>query len=147
MPNMSLINSIHRIGQDIHESRQKIRTVKAEYKEAILELDEYTELQDLLKLVADKRKLLKAAIKDDANCSHIASELEELNFKLKDQRDILSFHLVAYKEETSDGFVKFDEDDGKVRPIRLKATLDKPEYHQEMLPLDGKSLAAGEAKE
>jgi hypothetical protein len=144
MADMELIESIRRVEQDIRESRAKVVDLRDDLAQAVSDLPESGVLVEAVSEVKIAREKLKQAIADDKDCVALRDAKEAEASKLKDLREILSYHLVRYRETSQTTYIE-EELSSKVRPIRLKAWLDKPEYHQEALPLDGKSLAAGEA--
>lgn len=144
---MELIESIRRVELEIAESSGKIKRLKADRADAVEQLQEHADVQELADKLKEARATLKAAITDDPTVGPITAELEEEQAKLKDLRDILSLHLVRYRETSEKQYIE-ETDSSKVRPILVTAKLGKPEYHQEAMAfIDGKSRAAGEDKE
>jgi polyribonucleotide nucleotidyltransferase len=121
-----MIESIRRVEQDIRESAAKTKRLKADALDAAQQLQEYQDVQELAAKLKEARATLKAAIMDD----RIAAELEAETATLKDLREILSHHLVRYREASENSYIE-DEESNKVRPILVTAKLGKPEYHQE----------------
>lgn len=134
MPNMQLIESIRRVETDIHDTKDRIKVLAETRKANIAELPEYTQLAELLAQVVKARQELKSAVKGDTDISKMGSELEKERFKLTDLKEMLSHHLVLYREQSKNAYIE-QEESTKVRPIILSAKLGKPEYHQEALPI------------
>ena len=132
MANMELIESIHRIDQDIADTRARIKVLADTRRANVEELDEFKELELLMEEVRNARGRLNAAMKDDSTISDIDAELVEERFKFNDLKEMLSHHLVLYNKEAEATFVDITGSE-KVRPIVLSAKLGKPEYHQEEL--------------
>lgn len=119
------IEAIHRLMTEISETKQKAKTVKDNLKDVLEQNDEYKALEDDLKELTTKRAAAKKILQADKDYQLVASELEELKFKLKDLQEILSHHLVTYYNETSKTQLKDAE--GEVRPVILSAKVGKPE--------------------
>lgn len=119
------IDAIHRLMTEITETKQKAKTVKDNLKDVLEQNDEYKALEDDLKELTTKRAAAKKVLQADKDYQLVASELEELKFKLKDLQEILSHHLVTYYNETSKTQLKDAE--GEVRPVILSAKVGKPE--------------------
>lgn len=145
MADMELLGSIHRIEQDIRESSGRLKDWNEQLGQAVSELPESSDLVDAMSAAKTARENLKQAIQDDKDCAVLEASKEAEATKLGDLREILSHHLVLYRETSHATYLEQD-DSSKVRPILVTAKLGKPEYQQEVLPLDAKSAAAGEGR-
>lgn len=133
-----LMMSIRRVEQDIRESRDHIKDLTADRKEQVLQMSAHLRVEEIKKDLRDAQEYLKGEIKVDNNVSALDAKIAEERSKLTDLHEILSIHLVKYRDDTDEKEVKFDEDDGKVRPILVTAKLGKPEFHQEEMFAEGK---------
>jgi hypothetical protein len=130
---MEQLQRIHRIEGEVKAAEQSVKELKQQRLDLILELPEYQALQDALAAVREAKALLKIAIRDDRELNALEVERAEEAFKLRDLREILSHHLVAYHEDTGRDVVKGI--DARTRQIELKARLGKPTLDQARLPL------------
>ena len=111
--------------QELEETRQKMRDIKDNLKDVLLQNEEYQALQEEIKELTTKRQQAKKLLEADRDFQVLNSEVEELKFKQKDLQEIMSHHLVTYYNETQDGQIK--DPDGEVRQIILSAKVGKPE--------------------
>ena len=81
----------------------------------------------------DARARLKITIREDSELPTWRRNEPRTLFQLRDLREILSHHLVAYHEDTGRDVVKDHE--SRNRQIELKAKLGKPALDQARLPL------------
>jgi hypothetical protein len=130
---MEQLQRIHRIEGEVKAAEQNANELKEKRVELIQELPEYQALQDALAAVRDARARLKIAIREDSELANLEEERAEALFRLRDLREILSHHLVAYHEDTGRDVVKDHE--SRNRQIELKAKLGKPTLDQARLPL------------
>lgn len=117
--------AIHRIMTEMEETRSKMKSMRDNIKDVLLQNDEYQALQDELKELAAKRQQVKQVLDSDRDFQLLNSELEELKFKLKDLHEIMSHHLVTHYNDTQETQIKDSE--GEVRQIILSAKVGKPE--------------------
>lgn len=130
---MQQLQAIHRIEGEVKAAEQNAKELKEKRVELIQELPEYQALQDALAAVRDARASLKIAIREDSELANLEEKRAEALFQLRDLREILSHHLVAYHEDTGRDVVK--DHDSRNRQIELKAKLGKPTLDQARLPL------------
>lgn len=125
-----LIEAIVRVDNEIKDTKNKLRDRRADVKQMIEELPEFAQLQEIMEQVVAAKNELKGAIAADKDVQVAAADVEDIAFKLRDLKEILSHHLVAYYEETGKKFIIEGVDD---RPIILSAKLGKREPHQESM--------------
>jgi hypothetical protein len=130
---MEQLQRIHRIEGEVKGAEQCVKELKQKRLDLILELPEYQALQDALTAVREAKALLKIAMRDDKELNALEVERAEEAFRLRDLREILSHHLVAYHEDTGRDVVKGI--DARTRQIELRAKLGKPALDQARLPL------------
>jgi predicted nucleotidyltransferase len=119
------IDAIHRLLQEMTETRGKLKAMNMDLKDVMEQNDDYRKIQDELKELTGKRAQAKKLLEADKDYQTIASEVEELKFKMKDLSEILSHHLVTYYDETRQTEIK--DNDGEVRPVIISAKIGKPE--------------------
>lgn len=139
---MELMKSIRRVELDIDESKERIATLKEARQVSLDNMQEYADVTELEGKLKEARETLKWALTDDKDIAPIDADLEEERFKLKDLRDILSVHLLKYRDDTGQNFVE-EEGSKKIRPLIITAKKGKLEFHQEemfgeLAPGDGK---------
>lgn len=171
----STLQAIHRLLLEIVENGQKIRNVKTDLKDIAEQNDEWRALREDIKELKTKQVEAKKLLEADKDYQIINSELGELKFKHKDLLEIMSHHLMEYRDSTGEDHIKDPE--GEARQIITEAKIGKPDPllvdggrprasnkpikgqvsmessiegygNPGGAPLtDGKSLAAGEGKE
>lgn len=119
------LTAIHRLMQEVDETRGKIKDMRDNVKDVLLQNAEYQKLQEELKELTTKRQQAKKLLDSDRDFQTMNSELEELKFKLKDLQEIMSHHLVTHFNETHETVIK--DPDGEVRQIVLSAKVGRPE--------------------
>lgn len=125
MEDETTLSAIHRLMTEMEETRGKIKDMRDNLKDVVLQNQEYQELQEELKELTTKRQQAKKLLESDRDFQTLNSELEELKFKLKDLQEIMSHHLVTHYNETQEPTIK--DPDGEVRQIVLNAKVGKPE--------------------
>ncbi len=121
----STLGAIHRLMQEVDETRGKIKDMKDNIKDVLLQNEEYQTLQEEVKELTTKRQQAKKLLDADRDFQTLNSELEELKFKLKDLQEIMSHHLVTHFNDTHETTIK--DPDGEIRQILLNAKVGKPE--------------------
>ena len=125
MEDESTIAAVHRLMEEMDETRHRIKDMRDNLKDVLLQNEEYQALQEEIKEMTTKRQQAKKLLEADHDFQTINSELEELKFKQKDLQEIMSHHLVTYYSETQDTTIK--DSDGEVRQVILSAKVGKPE--------------------
>lgn len=125
MEDETTIGAIHRLMEEMDDTRHKIKDMRDNLKDVLLQNEEYQALQEEIKEMTAKRQQAKKLLEADHDFQAINSELEELKFKQKDLQEIMSHHLVTYYNETQDTTIKDSE--GEVRQLILSAKVGKPE--------------------
>lgn len=119
------LSAIHRLMLEMAETRNKIKGMRDNIKDVLLQNEEYQQLQEEIKEMTTKRQQAKKLLEADRDFQTLNSELEELKFKLKDLQEIMSHHLVTHYNDTHETQIK--DSDGEVRQIILSAKVGKPE--------------------
>jgi predicted nucleic acid-binding Zn-ribbon protein len=125
MEDETTIAAIHRLMQEMDETRHKVKDLRDNLKDVLLQNEEYQTLQEDIKELTTKRQQAKKLLEADHDFQTLNSELEELKFKQKDLQEIMSHHLVTYYNETQGTTIK--DSDGEVRQLILSARVGKPE--------------------
>jgi ABC-type phosphate transport system auxiliary subunit len=119
------LGAIHRLMQEMEETRLQTKSMRDNLKDVLLQNEEYKTLQEEIKELTTKRQQAKKLLEADRDFQQINAELEELRFKQKDLQEIMSHHLVTYYNETRDTTIK--DQDGEVRQVILSARVGRPE--------------------
>ena len=125
MEDETTIGAIHRLMTEMEEVRGKMKDMRDNLKDILLQNEEYQRLQEEIKELTAKRQQAKKLLESDRDYQTINSELEELKFKQKDLQEIMSHHLVTYYNETQETQIKDAE--GEVRQLILSAKVGRPE--------------------
>lgn len=136
MPDMDLIENIRRVEADIRQGKAQLKELGEELEEIATNAAGYRRVAELTEELGTARKMLQAELAEDTDYQRTSDAAGEIKFKLKDSQDILSAHLLEYREHTQTDYVE-EEDSKKVRNIVVTAKLSKPEYHQEALEFTG----------
>lgn len=137
MPDTTLLQSIHSIDQEIGATKNELKKIKEAIDDEVLQLDIYKALQDAREQVTTLQQQLKSEIQSSPDISKLVNERGELQFKLKDQKEILSHHLLQYTREHED--TQLPLEDGKhAKQIIMSARLSAKEaFYQEPLRFEG----------
>ena len=125
MEDETTIGAIHRLMTEMEEVRGKMKDMRDNLKDILLQNEEYQRLQEEIKELTNKRQQAKKLLESDRDYQTINAELEELKFKQKDLQEIMSHHLVTYYNETQETQIKDAE--GEVRQLILSAKVGRPE--------------------
>lgn len=130
---MQQLAAIHRIETEVEESVRAVKELLEQRTALIEDLYEYTRLEEALAAVKEARVRLNLALRDNRELAKLEVDIAEARFSLRDEREILSHHLVVYTQDTGRDVVKDHE--ARTRQIELKAKLGKRALDQERLPL------------
>ncbi len=117
--------AIHRLMVEMEETRDKMKAMRDNIKDVLLQNEEYQALQEEIKDLTGKRQQAKKLLEADRDFQALNTELEELKFKLKDLQEIMSHHLVTHYSDSRE--LQIRDNDGEVRQIILSARVGKPE--------------------
>lgn len=121
----TVLGAVHRLLMELDETKGKMKSMRDNLKDVMLQNSEYQELQDEIKELTAKKQQAKKVLEADRDYQAINSELAELKFKHKDLLEIMSHHLVTYYNEGHETAIKDPE--GEVRQLILNAKLGKPD--------------------
>lgn len=119
----SNLQSIQRVLAEITDAKREVKIVRDNVADVLNQNDEYKTLKEELKVLTEKRAQMKKVMSDDKDYQKLATDLEEMRFKLKDLQEILSHHLVAYYNETQTTEIK--DADGEVHTLVLSAKIGR----------------------
>ncbi len=125
MVDVTIQASIARLDQEILENKTLAKRVRREIAELVQETDEFQEIQRLEGELKAARTKLKIELQGDNQYNTLKSEQEELRFKGKDLKEILSHHLVEYR--LTEHMSTVVTEPGVQKQIVLAGKLDKAE--------------------
>jgi hypothetical protein len=97
---LQMLQNIHHLPGVINAAIREVKSLLEQRDERIKDLPQYQALQDALAVIAEARTRLKIAIETDPELNRLQEEIAEAMFNMRDLREILSHHLVAYHKET-----------------------------------------------
>ena len=107
---------------EIQETKRRIKTLRELQQEHLEQMPEFQAVEAAKLEMQGKIDKLKIALSQDGEYNDRQEDLAGWRLKLADQEDILSLHLVHYRDEEEAQAVEFGD---KERPIVLKAKLGK----------------------
>lgn len=133
----TLLETIHALDVEIDQTKAEMKTVKEAINAEIEETDIWHDLEDAVEKVKTLKLQLKAEVQGNSFLTGAYEELAELKFKLTDQREILSHHLIKYQKVHEDNQLPL-ADQSRAKRIIIKAKLSaKEEFYQEPMKFDG----------
>lgn len=121
----STLESIHRLMQDVAETREKVSNLRDQLNDVITQNEEYQALAEEIKTLTKKRSEAKKALQEDNDYQLLSADLDDYRLKLRDLQDILSQHLVLYYNQTQQ--TKIVDRGGETRSVILSAKVGKAE--------------------
>lgn len=122
-------DAIEHLLPEIEETRQKLKTLRAQLKDMLEQNEEYQALAEEIKELANKRLEAKKLLLSDQAYQQLNAEVDDYKNKLKDLQEIMSHHLVTYYNETNK--TEIETAHGETRPVILSAKIGKPEIKVE----------------
>lgn len=116
-------NQILSQAADVQDTKAKLKTARELQKEHLEQIDEYNAMQDAKLVAKGLEDKLKLKLNSDSEYNNRQEHISELKHDLADQEDILSIHLIAYRDKTKDESIEVD--DVTERPIYVSARLGK----------------------
>lgn len=119
------LESIHRLMQEIAETREKVRNLREQIADVMDQNEEYRQIAEEIKELTKKRAEAKRALADDKGYQVLSADLDDYRLKQRDLSDILSQHLVLYYNQTQQ--TKIVDQGGETRSVILSAKVGKTE--------------------
>lgn len=107
---------------EIQETKRRLKTLRELQAEHLEQMPEWQAVEEAKLAMQGKIDQLKIALSQDSEYNDRQEDIASWRLKLTDQEDILSLHLVHYRDEEEAQAVEFGD---KERPIVLKAKLGK----------------------
>lgn len=117
------LDAIHRLLVEIAQTKGELKTLRDGLADELEQNDEYKEVAEEAKDLANKRREVKKSLQADKAYQKLSSEVEELRFKLKDLQEILSHHLVTYYSES--GSTEITDSNGESHQVIISAKIGK----------------------
>src|SRR5260221_9962636 len=115
------IQAIHRLMQELDETRKELKVLRDNLKDVLEQNDEYREIQAELKELTGKRDEAKKLLQADKDYQEVNAKVDETKFKLKDLQEIMSHHLVTFYNERQATQIK--DQDGEMRQVIISAKI------------------------
>jgi hypothetical protein len=126
----SAIETVKLYMADIAESDRKLAVLKEQLQEEIETTNEFETVQELDEKFKYAKQQLKSALMSNSTYNNLAEEKAQLQEKKKDQKQILSDHLVAYFQ-LSGGERQIEVSaDGDAREVIVSGKLGKEQKFQ-----------------
>jgi DNA integrity scanning protein DisA with diadenylate cyclase activity len=118
------LHEIHRVESEVDAAERYTKELRQKRVELICDLPEYKTLRDLQVALKQAEAKLRVAVRFNKDLNTLEVERGEAAFHLRDLREILSHHLIAYHDQTGLSVVK---DRAAVsRQIQFRARLASP---------------------
>ncbi len=125
MEDKTPIDAIHRLMPEIRECQTKLKTLRDQARDTLQSSDEYKQLQEQAKSLAEKRAAVKRALLDEPEYQKLTADLDDERIKLRDLQEILSHYLVSYYRESES--TDITDDLGENKQVIISAKIGKPE--------------------
>lgn len=123
------LESIRLTMADIEESKRKVSAAKEMAQEKLEAMPYFDEVQTLTEKLAEAKAQLKSASMANGSYNDLLSEIADEQQKLKDLKQILSDHLVYYRDNFQEKQVEMN-DDGDARELIITGKLGKEAKYQ-----------------
>lgn len=134
------IENIRLTARDIEATKRKLKVVNEQIEAILEDMDEAEEVVKAQEALADAKQKLASALMGRGNYNDLMENAGEIKQTLKDQKEILSLHLVAYYQ-LSNGERQVEIDDyGNAREVILKGTLGAEGKYQTSLLTGGSDV-------
>lgn len=128
----STIQTIRLYEKDIDATKHKIDTINEQLRDELEAMQEYIAVRDAQEVLDEAKAKLKLALLDDASYNNLLEEKGQLNEKMRDMKEILSDHLVAYFAQTNERQIEIS-DNGDARSVIITGKLGKRQKYQTSL--------------
>ncbi len=135
---IGLPHQIVEMAIEIKESRRRLKVLREQRQEHLEGVQEWNDLQESKTALKGQEDKLKIALSSDDDYNQLSENIQEWSHKLTDQEDILSQHLIVYRDEEDEDAVEFGDTE---RPIVLKARLGKERPIQTELDFDNVEMS------
>lgn len=125
------VDSIHRVDQEITETKKVLKDREGDLQDLVESFPEFKALQEAQQALDLAKHNLKTKLEGTQGYTVLKEEVADTKFKLRDLKDILSHHVVAYYKET--GKDQLDEGKSMAREVIVKGRLGKLKHYQESM--------------
>jgi hypothetical protein len=126
------ISTIKTYELDIEQTKEQVKTITEQIKDELESMPSYHAVQEAEAALADAKTRLKQELLGNADYNDMLETKGQLGDQLRDQKDILSEHIIAYYGLTQERQLQI-EDDGDARELILKGSLGKKQKYQTSL--------------
>lgn len=139
----STLQTIREYAADVEKTKQNIATLKEQITEIKESMTEYSHFEEAKEVYDLAKRDLELALQGRGNYNDLMEKVAELDHKLKDQKDILSLHIVEYHADTRAQQIEMDDLTGDAREVVVTGKLGKKGKFQTSLFSDKDGLQAG----
>lgn len=123
--NDSMIENIRILGKDIDKKAKELKLINEQVTGIIVNAKEYKDVSELEDDLVEARKKLKIALESSPAYTNLMESAGKLREELKDDREVLSGHVVEYYAESREVQVEMDDTNGDAREIIVTGRLGK----------------------
>lgn len=126
----STVETIKLYERDIESTKQQLKVVNERLQEELEDMPQYSAVKEAETALALAKEHLKNALLSNADYNNLLEEKAGLSEKMRDQKDILSNHLVFYFAETRENQIEMGEKVGDARQVIVTGKLGKRQKYQ-----------------
>lgn len=130
----SAIDTIRTYQRDIIATQISIKNLNQQIEDEVSSTSGYDDVRDAKLKLAEAEGRFKRNLAANTDYNNLLEERGQLSQKLKDQKEILSDHIVFLYKTTDERQVEVS-DDGDAREIIVTGKLGKRGKYQQALPL------------
>ena len=121
----NIVENIRITAKDIDQKSANLKNINEQIQALIVDMPEYKEVEELEESLAEARKKLKIALENRRGYTDLTESAGRLKEELKDDKEILSSHVVEYYASTKEHMVEMDESNGDAREVVVIGKLGK----------------------
>lgn len=127
------IDSIRIIARDIDAKESGLKVKKDQLKEIVESMPEWNEVYELSEELKSAKEKLRIALLANSRYNDLAEKIANEAEDLRDDRDVLSKHVVEYYASTHEHQIEIDESNGDARQVIVNGKLGKGAKYQPSL--------------
>lgn len=127
------VESIRVIARDIDAKESGLKVKKDQLKEIVESMPEWNEVYELSEELKAAKEKLRIALMRNSRYNDLAEKIANEAEDLRDDKDILSAHVVEYYASTHQHQIEIDESNGDARQVIVNGKLGKGAKYQPSL--------------
>ena len=135
----ALISTIRECDLELIDLKAKLKDVNEELTEHVAGFEESKEVKRLKEELEQAKNRQAAALTSDPDFNELMDQKADLNREIKDTKEVLSSHVVAWKTSTGEDQVEYDDVMGK--EVIVSGKLGKLQRYQTNIFSDPKKRA------